>query len=92
MHNINKFQLTPYERVAKAMTFMVKEFDEDGIIPCFVFGESRTQDTKILPLSFNAPTPNIQGMDNVLAEYRKACLKIAMHGPTTLAPVINETI
>jgi hypothetical protein len=83
---------TPYEKVARLMTFLVKEFDEDGNIPCFIFGDKRTRDFSVAPLVFEAKHPFIVGMDNVIKAYRENVPKIQLFGPTTLAPMINEAI
>lgn len=50
MHNINKLNVTPYEKVTSLMKFLVKEFDEDQEIPCYIFGSQSTTDRTVEPL------------------------------------------
>ena len=50
MHNINALKVTPYERVTSMMSFLVKEFDEDQEIPCYIFGSQKTTDRTVGPL------------------------------------------
>lgn len=92
MHNINKLNVTPYEKVTSLMRFLVKEFDEDQEIPCYIFGSQSTTDKTVAPLSQGASTPYITGMDNVIKAYRDNALKIVQSGPTTMAPMIREAI
>ena len=70
----------------------MKEFDETGEIPCYIFGDHDTRDHSIKPLIPNAKSANIKGMANVLKSYRETCPSIMMHGPTTMGPIIAEAI
>ena len=92
MHNINVLKVTPYEKVTTLMSFLVKEFDEDQEIPCYVFGSQDTTDRTVKPLQQGAQTPYLTGMDNVITAYRDNALKIVQSGPTTMAPMIKEAI
>ncbi|CAL6105715.1 Copine_I [Hexamita inflata] len=92
MHDINTLKETPYQKVTKMMEFLIKEFDEDGKIPCYVFGDVDTKDIKVKPLQLNTQDEYITGMDNIIAAYQDACKRTTLDGPTTMGPVIRKAI
>lgn len=92
MHNVQALKETPYEKVTKLMTFLVKEFDEDQKIPCYIFGSDGTEDKCVAPLIPGAKDAYITGMENVIKAYHDNAMEIVQSGPTTMAPMIKEAI
>ncbi|CAL5971319.1 Copine_I [Hexamita inflata] len=92
MHDIQQLSETPYEKITRLMIPLVQQFDEDGNIPCYVFGDTLTKNSKVRPLIQTSSDPFITGMDNVLFAYRQNAPFIQQSGPTTLAPLIREAI
>ena len=54
MHDITKFDKTPYEKAALLLSFLVKEFDADGQIPCYIFGDVNTKNKCVVPLKIGS--------------------------------------
>ena len=71
MHDVERLRVTPYEEITQLMKPMVEQFDEDGMLPCYVFGDVLTKNARVRPLVPGAQTPYIQGLDNVILAYRQ---------------------
>ncbi|CAL6013244.1 Copine_I [Hexamita inflata] len=89
MHNIKKFTQTPYERAILCLQPLFDDLDVDSKIPCFIFGDTETRDQSVRPLSDDI---YLNGVQEVIKNYRQVCQRITMHGPTTLKPIISEAI
>lgn len=65
-------------------------FDDDRLIPTFGFGDSRTTDRSVFPLTEDgAPC---YGFEQVLSRYTQVVPKIQLSGPTSFAPIIDTAI
>ncbi|CAE7314842.1 RGLG3 [Symbiodinium natans] len=85
----------PYQRsieiVVKALAPM---FDEDGLIPAFIFGDVSTKDRAVRPLVTGKDSIPV---DDVLPAYTKAVEQLGaggrgLSGPTSFAPLIYKAI
>lgn len=64
-------------------------FDDDGLIPCFGFGDATTKDTGVFPFFPDRPC---NGFEEVLMRYAEIAPHVKLAGPTSFAPLIRETI
>jgi len=83
-------RLNPYERVLGAIGRTLGEFDDDGIIPAFVFGDVTTCDRSVRTL--RADGRPCDGLDGVLDAYREAAPTWRLSGPTSFAPAIDKAV
>jgi len=80
----------PYEQVIEILGKTLEAFDDDHYIPSFIFGDISTTDKYALPFY-----PNGQacfGFQEVLVRYRELAQYTTLSGPTSFAPIINQTI
>jgi len=80
----------PYEMVIEIMGRTLEPFDDDHYIPSYIFGDITTTDRYVLPFYPNGRP--CFGFQEVLARYRELVLSTTLSGPTSFAPIINETI
>ncbi|KAL5576351.1 hypothetical protein UlMin_018050 [Ulmus minor] len=80
----------PYERAKSIIGKTLSSFDEDNLIPCYGFGDTKTHDQEVF--SFNPDDRPCNGFEEVLSRYRELvpCVKLA--GPTSFAPIIETAI
>eukprot|EP00439_Symbiodinium_sp_Y106_P023032 s6137_g2.t2 len=85
----------PYQRsIDIVMKTLAPMFDEDGLVPAFIFGDVSTKDRAVRPL--------VSGHDSILVDeilpaYNKAVEKLGvggygLSGPTSFAPLIYKAI
>ncbi|CAM9998970.1 unnamed protein product, partial [Phaeothamnion confervicola] len=96
MHDVSSGVRTPYEASNKALEVLravaqtLEPFDDDRLIPCYGFGDSRTSDRAVFSfLPNNAPC---NGLDEAVARYRSIARAAELSGPTNFAPLINKAI
>mmetsp|Transcript_44564 Transcript_44564/g.115889 ORF Transcript_44564/g.115889 Transcript_44564/m.115889 type:complete len:323 (-) Transcript_44564:359-1327(-) len=80
--------LNPYQRVIKVIGKTLQPFDDDGLIPCFGFGDDGSRDRDAFTFSQN---PCV-GVDEVLRMYNSITPSMALSGPTNFAPVIYRSL
>lgn len=81
---------TPYQRIIRILGQALKDFDDDGLIPLYGFGCSRTQDTGVF--SFKADGQPCAGIQDALEAYAAVMPGVTLSGPTSFAPLIRKTI
>lgn len=82
--------LNPYERVLGAVGRTLSAFDDDGVIPAFVFGDAETTDRAVRPLRSDGK--DCAGLDGVLSAYRAEAPRWRLSGPTSYAPAIDRAV
>ncbi|GAB2218612.1 hypothetical protein Droror1_Dr00001838 [Drosera rotundifolia] len=80
----------PYERAISIIGRTLSPFDDDGLIPCFGFGDATTHDSDVF--SFYPDLRPCRGFEEALDRYREITPLIKLSGPTSFAPVINAAI
>lgn len=90
----------PYQKVIQVMCRALVDFDDDGWIPVYGFGDSTTTDKAVFPIQLS-PSKEHDGaclrMEGVLEAYNSVLHEIAsgytkMSGPTSFAPIIKKAI
>ena len=79
--------LNPYERVLGVIARTLAPFDDDGLIPCFGFGDSTTGDAAVF--SFFDDDAPARGGAALLSRYRQLAPTVALAGPTSFGPAIR---
>jgi E3 ubiquitin-protein ligase RGLG len=98
LHDVDGPGLNPYQRVISIMGKFLAPFDEDGLIPCYGFGDRRTQDDSVFAFHEVAAGSGFkdevfcEGLDSVLAAYSARIGSVALAGPTSFAPAIRRTM
>jgi len=90
LHKISANQQNPYQEVLQIIGQTLEVFDEDGQIPAFGFGDSRTSDHSVFPLKSSGE--DCQGFTEVLSCYKMSAPRITLSGPTSFAPLIYKAI
>jgi E3 ubiquitin-protein ligase RGLG len=84
----------PYEQVISIIGRTLKDFDDDGQIPLYGFGDVTTSDHSVFSFKTDeggAPV-SCDGFDDALVTYRQKSLVTKLSGPTSFVPIINEAI
>lgn len=79
---------SPYEEAIATIGRTLAAFDDDGLIPCYGFGDVTTSDKSVF--SFMPGDQPCQGLDSVVWRYRELCPYVRLAGPTSFAPAINQ--
>ncbi|KAA0145631.1 hypothetical protein FNF29_07725 [Cafeteria roenbergensis] len=82
--------LNPYERVLGAVGRTLRAFDDDGVIPAFVFGDAETTDCSVRTLRSDGK--DCVGLEGVLSAYRAEAPGWRLSGPTSYAPAIDRAV
>ena len=85
LHSLSNGQ-NPYEKSMDVMSRTLRNFDDDGIIPCFGFGCSNTNDRSVLDIG------ECQGLPQMLARYRTLIPHVKLAGPTSFGPIIRKAV
>jgi hypothetical protein len=95
----NPIKYNPYQHVLHLMCQALAPFDDDNLIPAYGFGDTRTTDKYVFPITNDIHGQEIpcQGLEGVLHNYNIIVEKFhaglrKMSGPTSFAPIINKTI
>jgi len=83
------FISNPYQQVIDIVGRTLEPFDDDKLIPTFVFGDSATGDRAVCPF---VPDRVPFGFNEVLQRYNEITPRLTLSGPTNFAPIINEAI
>lgn len=85
----------PYQRsIDIVMKTLAPMFDEDGLVPAFIFGDVSTKDRAVRPLATGHDSIPV---DEILPAYNKAIEELGasgygLSGPTSFAPLIYKAI
>lgn len=93
-HYIQQDKLNCYEQAIKYCGQILAYYDYDQVYPVYGFG-ALVLGEKIVDNCFSVNLnmdPNIRGIYNVLANYRRCLKNIKFYGPTCFAPIINKMI
>lgn len=90
LHSIDKTGriMNPYQETIKILAKTLEKFDDDGRIPMYGFGESRTKSTKVMSFG-NRPCYRF---DDCLRTYNSIIEGITLSGPTSFAPIIYKSL
>jgi E3 ubiquitin-protein ligase RGLG len=90
LHDLTPGEMNPYQQVIDIVGRTLQEFDDDGFIPAYGFGDITTTDKQVFPF-FPDGRP-CQGFQEVLERYSTIAPHVKLCGPTSFAPLIHETI
>ena len=98
LHSLEPYP-NPYHQVLEIMCRSLSAFDDDGLIPAYGFGDTKTTNKFVFSFlsdSFGQEIPCVR-LEGVLAMYNKIIHDInsgfiQMSGPTTFAPLIYKAI
>eukprot|EP01112_Ceratiomyxa_fruticulosa_P013695 TRINITY_DN3869_c0_g1_i2.p1 TRINITY_DN3869_c0_g1~~TRINITY_DN3869_c0_g1_i2.p1 ORF type:complete len:281 (+),score=51.28 TRINITY_DN3869_c0_g1_i2:1634-2476(+) len=89
LHSIIPNFPNPYAQVIRILGRTLESFDDDKLIPCFIFGDRNSEDKRALPFF---PDKVCHGFEEVLTRYEEITPHISLYGPTSFGPVIREAI
>eukprot|EP00658_Telonema_sp_P-2_P023556 TRINITY_DN19448_c0_g1_i4.p1 TRINITY_DN19448_c0_g1~~TRINITY_DN19448_c0_g1_i4.p1 ORF type:complete len:284 (-),score=44.52 TRINITY_DN19448_c0_g1_i4:254-1105(-) len=90
LHSLQEGCDNPYQAVLRVIGETLQDFDEDGSIPCFGFGDTHTRDQSVFTLKPSGE--DCQGLEEVLACYKQVAPRVELSGPTSFAPLIRKAI
>jgi len=90
LHYISMNWQNPYQQVLLAIANTLEKFDEDTVIPTFIFGDLESKDKTLCELKVDGRCPH--GMNEVLNMYQEYAREMVMSGPTSFAPAIRRAI
>ena len=84
----------PYQEVITIFGQFLAPFDDDGLIPCYGFGDKRTADDSVFAFHEAAGGAEVfcDGLGGVLAAYSARIGSVTLAGPTSFAPAIRKTM
>jgi len=88
LHHLSNIP-NPYQQVIQIIGNTLSVFDDDNLIPAFGFGDLTTTDRNVFPFFPDRPC---NGFQEVLNRYAEITPNVQLSGPTSFAPLINETI
>lgn len=95
LHYQEGTKVNEYIEAISAVGDILQYYDSDKKIPVFGFGAklppSFTHVSHCFALNGNVFDPEVQGIDEVIAVYRKSCQDVHFHGPTIFSHIIHMT-
>jgi hypothetical protein len=88
LHELDPKRPNPYQQVLKIIANSLADFDDDGLIPAYGFGDSRTKQNQVF--SFNEDDAPCLGLGDVLQRYEEIVASISFSGPTNFGPIIRQ--
>jgi len=79
----------PYEVAMQVIGEALRPFDEDGLLPTFLFGDAETKHRSVRQIG---EKKGCKGIDGVLQAYRQALRDASFSGPTSFAPLIDKAV
>ena len=89
LHDTTLKVKNPYQKIIAILGETLEKFDVDGIIPAYGFGDRKTTDRSVFPLSKGL---DCRGFTEVLQVYKAITPNIQLAGPTNFAPIIETAI
>mmetsp|Transcript_3799 Transcript_3799/g.9493 ORF Transcript_3799/g.9493 Transcript_3799/m.9493 type:complete len:509 (-) Transcript_3799:566-2092(-) len=90
LHALQPGRMNFYEQAITIIGRTLAAFDDDGLIPCYGFGDVRTQDARVF--SFQPGDTPCVGLDTVCGTYRALVPHVRLAGPTSFAPAIHQAV
>lgn len=90
LHDLDHATSNPYKEVLRVMASTLKDFDDDGMIPVYGFGDIRTKSSHVF--SFNVDDVPCEGLTGVLDRYESVCSSVKLSGPTSFAALIRQAV
>ena len=81
-----------YEQAIAGVGAILAPYDSSGVFCCYGYGAALPPNyvvSQCFALNGNPRSPGCQGIDGVLAAYRKALSVVRLSGPTCFAPVLK---
>merc|ERR1719272_1274421 len=88
LHDLDPKRPNPYKQVLKIIAATLADFDDDGLIPAYGFGDSRTKSSRTF--SFNEDDTPCMGLEDVIQRYERIVATASLSGPTNFAPIIRQ--
>lgn len=79
----------PYELAIGMIGEALHTFDEDNLVPAYIFGDQQTRHHSVRQIGDKG---GCEGKDGVLAAYQEAVRGASFSGPTSFAPLIDEAV
>lgn len=92
LHKIVKKKLNPYQAAISIIAENLASLDEDQIFPVYRFGDKKTKNQKVLPLTRKMPLEGYKGFGAIQKAYTKASKRVTFYAPTSFAPLINKAV
>ena len=89
LHDTTLPEMNPYQKVIAILGETLEQFDDDGIIPAYGFGDFSTKGRGVFPLKKDG---KCKGFAEVLKVYKAITPNIQLCGPTNFAPIIETAI
>ena len=89
LHDTTLTERNPYQKIIAILGETLEQFDDDGIIPAYGFGDYETKGRSVFPLKRNG---ECRGFSEVLKVYKAITPDIQLSGPTNFAPIIETAI
>ena len=89
LHNTILSEMNPYQKMIAILGETLEQFDSDGKIPAYGFGDFETKGCAVFPLNKDG---EYKGFAEVLKVYKTATPNVQLSGPTNLAPIIEIAI
>lgn len=90
LHATAPGELNPYQQVLSIIGETCSAFDEDNILPAYIFGSAGTNDHSLMSL-VPGDRP-CYGIGQVLQAYSQVIPHVRLAGPTSFAPAIRKAI
>lgn len=98
LHSLQYYP-NPYQQVLDIMCPALRQFDDDGDIPAYGFGDNHTTNRDVFPLSMTGaeiPCKELEGVkmayDSIVRRYNNGNRDYYMSGPTSFGPIIRKAI
>lgn len=88
LHDLEGEGLNPYQEVISILGETLEEFDSDGFVPAYGFGDK--QYNTLFPLKRSGAS--CRGFKEVLRVYNEVTPDVEMYRPTNFAPLIHQAI
>lgn len=89
LHSL-KTGTNPYHEVLSTIAEVLRDFDDDNLIPAYGFGDTRSKDRKVF--SFQPGNAPCDGLGDCLGRYAAVARTALLSGPTSLAPLIRQAV
>ncbi len=90
LHTLSQTVLNPYQTCVTVLDRINKPFDDDGLIPCYYFGDVHTKNHSVRP--FKLDDEPCQGAAELLEVYARVIPTLTLSGGTNFAPIIHKAV